>query len=502
MIMYRVLLVDDETLARKGLRSAIRWEEFGCQLVGEASNGSQALPWIERGEIDILITDIRMPIMDGLELTRAAMERCPWLKVLLLSCHSDFEYVREGLRLGASDYILKATMEPQDLKRVLERMKAQVLSEKERLETEQRNQWESICTRFLAGEPVSADEVPWIERRYRLFVASLDWENSESAAEAGECEWAMQKIKTLFHAQFHPGAAVRAASERMLLIVPDSDHFNPDELSGIEEFGKRLREHGLSFCFGASLVHRGVNELRQAYREAKQAAEMNFFQDGGIFEYCAFDRAEDRPVFANRLQQLKRELDSDRQTAAEALIVQIMEEWKPGRKTPDEVRKEAQELIWLFSAVREPEDLDVQPLTRIGKLRKVAAVRQAVLDHFQGQCKEKPDLYDEYGFHGKIVRMALDYIHDHYTEFISLQDVAQYVSISKNYLSELFKKVTGQNFIEYLIELRINKAKELLSTTTLKVYEVAEQSGFKDVKYFSKLFKKYTDMSPYEYRSS
>lgn len=278
--MYRVLLVDDEAMAREGLRETFRWEENGFELVGEASNGAKAMPWIEKKEIDILITDIKMPVMDGLELTRITRERSPWVQVLLLSCYSDFEYVREGLRLGAADYLLKPTMEPEDLAGALNKMKLYVDKEKNHLAWQRLLQERSLPAR--------------------------------SAETGGRCR---------------------------------------------------------SCCPSA--------------------------------EVC---------------------------------------------------------------------DLDSSALPWDGK------------------------------YHARIVRQAIQYINARYTEMITLQEVANHVSISKNYFSELFKKVTGLNFIEYLIHLRMQRAKELLATTTLKIYEIAEQCGFNDVKHFSKLFKKLVRLSPAEYR--
>lgn len=268
--MYRVLLVDDEAIARTGLRSTFEWEKKGFQIVGEASNGQKAMKWIENNEVDILITDIAMPVMCGLELTRKTRELCPRVKVLLLSCHNDFHYVREGLRLGASDYLLKPTMETEDLEEVLEKMKVQIEKEKE------------------------------------------------------------------------------------------------------------------------------FKNFQQAYQNAEKAVQPQLFHG-----------------------------------SAGAGNLEVEEENR---------------------------------------------------------------------FHQRVVQTAMKFINAHYTEIVSLQDAADHVSMSKNYFSELFKRVTGQNFIDYLIQLRLNRAKELLKTTTLKIYEVADISGFNDVKYFSKLFKKVENMCPAEYR--
>lgn len=277
--MYRVLLVDDESIARVGLRTTFDWEANGFIVVGEASNGQKAMKWIENEEVDILITDIAMPVMDGLELTRRTRKLCPWVKVLLMSCHNDFEFVREGIRLGASDYLLKPTMETEDLKAILEGMKVQVSIEKERLQ---------LYTKF--------NEQKASEGRHETEKSLNNW----------------------------------LAAENTLEVKPNTD------------------------------------------------------------ESC----------------------------------------------------------------------------------------------------------------HQRMVNEAIVYINEHYTEMLSLQDVANYVCISKNYFSELFKRETGLNFIDYVIQLRLKRAKNLLQSTRFKVYEVAEMSGFNDVKHFSKLFKRMVGSSPAEFQGA
>jgi two-component system response regulator YesN len=145
-------------------------------------------------------------------------------------------------------------------------------------------------------------------------------------------------------------------------------------------------------------------------------------------------------------------------------------------------------------------------IEQIGLLRQIKSVegiRNLIRTNFESLwAAANVEMEEENRFHQRIVQKAMEFINANYTKVVSLQDVAEHVSISKNYMSELFKKVTGQNFIDYLIQLRLNRAKELLKTSTLKIYEVAEISGFNDVKYFSKLFKKIENMSPAEYRET
>ncbi|KHF35425.1 putative response regulatory protein [Paenibacillus sp. P1XP2] len=267
--MYKVLLVDDEAIARMGIRSTFDWEVNGFELVGEASNGQRAMKWVESKEIDILITDIAMPVMDGLELARRTREICPWVKVLLLSCHSDFEYVREGIRLGAFDYILKPMLSAESLKTVLYEMRHSLQKEKE-------------------------------------------------------------------------------------------DH-----------------------------------RILEQYKEKNSA-----------------------------------------DTAVAVMPLPLPADCPPPDKS----------------------------------------------------------------LHQRIVQQAVEYISEHFTESISLQQVADKVCVSRNYFSEMFKRVTGHNFIDYLITLRVNRAKELLQNPTLKVYEVAEMSGFNDTKHFSKQFKKVVGLTPAEFQ--
>ena len=184
-IMYRVLLVDDEAIARTGLRSTFDWEKYGYRLVGEASNGQRAMKWIVNGDLDILITDIAMPVMDGLELTRRTKELCPWVKVLLLSCHSDFEFVREGIRLGASDYILAdagrgllgAVLDHMRLKLEEEKQMQRILTEHEQQQRlNKKKAAGKMLFQALSGEPEALAKLEaWNHNGpYLLAVLQLD----------------------------------------------------------------------------------------------------------------------------------------------------------------------------------------------------------------------------------------------------------------------------------------------------------------------------------------
>ncbi|AGA57668.1 response regulator containing CheY-like receiver domain and AraC-type DNA-binding domain [Thermobacillus composti KWC4] len=514
--MYRVLLVDDEALARVGLRSTFDWEAHGFRIVGEASNGRTALPWIERDEVDILMTDIAMPVMDGLELMRFIRQRRPRVKVILLSCHSDFEYVREGMRLGASDYLLKPTLGNDDLRDILEKVKRQIEEERRRNElfdrmkrqelAEHRQELEKAMIRCLAGEPVEAElaaALPWLKTGYRVAVVLPDGAAKLCAEEGGlYLEILIEDAQETFYEKGGDGLALRGREGQLIAVVPDGQDQPSAWNERLERLQRTLSAKGHSFSIGVSMRHQGLPTFRQAYREGWEAAQARFYRGPGrLHTYEPSPPRTDHD--GSRLyDDLRQALADSLKDKASACLAEICGAWTPERRTPAQVYREAQQLLSLFSVSKKRTNGEFGVwLETLRQLETADEVRQFVRESFD--CLWAPEC-DADGrdnrFYRHIVAQAVEYMQSRYTEKIGLQEVADHVCVSKNYFSEIFKRVTGQNFIDYLIRLRLDRAKELLQTTPLKIYEVAELSGFNDVKYFSRLFKKVMKMSPAEFR--
>ncbi len=518
--MLKVLLVDDEAMARVGLRSTFDWEGNGFCFIGEASNGKKAMEWIENEEVDILITDIAMPVMDGLELTRLARQRCPWIKVLLLSCHNDFEYVREGIRLGASDYLLKPTLEPEELKQILDKIKEEVYKErnqqhllnrlKEQEETDRRMKLEKMLVKLLAREeaPDQALPLPWLNDRYRAVVCLLDHASRIRAEVWGAyIEIVIEEAQEWFYKTMKSGIAFRGGSDHLILLTPTRCETKASIVEQLQPLRAMMHDNGYSFTFGISSVFTGVEQLHLAYREAMTAAQLRFFDGtGGIYITASIPEktthADNEHKWADIKNRLKELIVRDDRKGAGEYLEHLFTRWEKGRKTPDEVMREAKELVSLFHACKHFYDGAVEQMEAVGQMETVGEMRDLLRSIFAGLWRQPrlEEQDEENKLHQRIVQQAVDYMNRHVTGTFSLQDVADYVGVSKNYFSEMFKRVTGQNFIDYSIQLRINRAKELLRTTTWKVYEVAEMSGFNDVKHFSKVFKKIVKVSPAEFR--
>ncbi|MCS7458589.1 response regulator [Paenibacillus doosanensis] len=511
--MYKVLLVDDEAMARIGLRSTFEWEENGFLLVGEASNGKTALQWLESHEVDILITDIAMPVMDGLELMRRARAAYPALKVVLLSCHNDFEYVREGIRLGASDYLLKPTLETEDLQAVLGKLKEQIAEERKRTElilrqelSGKRQELEKQLMKLLAGEEPqqeSTAELAWLNEGYRIVVCMLDGAAKLRAEEGGLfIEIVMEEVQASCYEHLERGAAFRVGSDQLVLAVPDEGGDQESWMARLERLHRMLADKGYSFTMGVSFCSAGSGGLKRAYREGLDKAALRFyFGPGGIRSMLVSPRRPSRSGNTEAgMNALREAISEDWKDKAAECQKRLLGCWTCDNKTPVEVLREAQELLSLYQLCKGNRYVPAEQTEALRMMESVEEVQSFLWSVFESLWKSEDEIEEEFGFHRRIIAKAIEYMQGNFTKNISLQDVADHVSVSKNYFSEMFKRVTGQNFIDYLIHLRLKRSTVLLQTTTLKVYEVAEMSGFNDVKYFSKLFKKMMKLSPAEFR--
>ncbi|HZG86302.1 response regulator transcription factor [Paenibacillus sp.] len=496
--MIRVLLADDEPLIRYGIKASVDWEREGFRLVADVANGADALAVMETETIDILITDIKMPIMDGLALTKKAMALHPGIKVVFVSSYNDFEYVREGLRLGVVDYILKPSLEPEDLlqivKKCAEAIRAEGRVPRDAAEDDlrERRGYEHTLKRFLVHRSQAAPAgrfPPWLDGAYTAAYAALHRQ--------GEADGFLNKsivadsFVDLFYAENPRGIVFPTSESEMFCLLPFEEA--PERRFGKLRDAMRS-ENGTDVSFGC-VASRGTDDLQRAYDCSKQACRRSFFRGAGIYR---FEEADPSIRDASG-EDLPRMLESIPDPNGEALAEAVgrwRARWTAGGKPPDALKEEACRVL----SQRFKHAIDPYALVECFDLLFASETFDELCRRLLEQIAELSKIGPELAAPQNPVGKALEYIRRHYLETITLQQVADYVHVSKNYFSILFKKTMGCNFIDYLIDLRIQKAKELLLRTDLKIYEIAEQSGFNDTKYFSKLFKKVIGLSPNEFR--
>jgi two-component system response regulator YesN len=518
--MTNVIIVDDEKLLRQGFIHMTDWSGTGFRIVGEASNGLEALDMIERLRPDIVVTDIRMPGMDGIELTRTVKSRFPGTEVIVLSSYNDFEYVKETLQLGALDYILKPKMQVSDLLAALNKakskLKGQAVPAGNRGFAPDLPEDKTFLQSLLATDAVDEE---WFASQigrhglagmtapYRLLLADLGLGTSQADTvefvhmlnaileqeggkdEADRYVWTVSWIGPTHAAILlrELGAGEAEARRRGW----------PERLE--RTLGRRVR-FWMSEPIGRAAdipdTYRRLRSLlpyRFYFDESGLLAETEIAESGETVDVSyrrlqsCVERGDLSPILAELCERCRRIGSNGRYIEPYVLKKNLVEACYYVIHKMDELGYDAADLhrkkIDYFKSIEESPDL----AACLKELERVFGEIQKQL------LTSAPPSY------GATVRAVLEYIQSHYREDISLQSVAGHFHLNKSYLSQLFKQQTGENFSNYLTRLRIEKAKELLRMPDQNLFSVCEAVGFWNTSYFGQVFKKSVGLTPSDY---
>ncbi|MFC5530498.1 response regulator transcription factor [Cohnella yongneupensis] len=521
---YNVLIVDDEPMIRLGLSSSVRWEEEGFELVGEAANGEAALRIAEQQEIHVLITDIKMPLMDGLELTKRLSESYPKIKVVLVSSYSDFDYARKAVKLGVVvDYILKPTMEPVDLLRIMRVCKIQLDETSARLhesgyymreaEKSKSIELEASLRKVWSGEKIALSSLPeWLDDSLVLVVWRLE------SASPGDKDSALERILNIQTTKDN----LKQWCEQVLSFDTDQQEFVtilPDHQGSagpiVEKLHLRLLSEGICYTVGISPSFRQIQYMPDAYLWAGKALEQAFFLGKGKLYMGKISarpnrepkRTEEDEQWISLRERFSQMLAVSNKEGSERIIEQCIAMWMNRTLSRKEIIVQSESLLTLMWTgnfrinTEETIRLIIEKLQEVKQLDSLAELCQFIRYEFRTLWEDGrlPLVVADSGS-THAIQLAISYIQQRYHGELSLQEVANHVHMSKNYFSEQFKRLAGVNFIDFVIRLRIQYAKQLLNTTTLRVYDIGVKVGFNSSKHFLKLFKREVNCTPAEYR--
>lgn len=523
---YKVLIVDDEPMIRLGLSSSVRWEDEGLELVGDASNGEKALRIVKQQEIHILITDIKMPLMDGLELTRQASLLYPNIKVILVSSYSDFEYARKAVKLGVViDYILKPTMEPEDLLRILRVCKTHLDETSaqaheagfymKEAEKSKKIELEAILRKIWSGEKVV---LSWIPDWFKDPLITVVWK--QECTHSSDKDSFIERLLQIETAK----EKLKRWCEQELSFITDNHEFvsilSDNKGSGwslVEKMHSRLLSEGLCFTVGLSPSFHHIQFVSDAYRWAKEALEQSFFLGigkcyiGKISNEAntgttQIEGYEDERWISLR-ERFSQMLAVSNKEESKHIIDQCFVMWIDQSLSRKEIIVQAESLltiIWTGNfRINTGETIRfiIEKLQEVRLMDTLEKLNKFIINEFNFIWDEgrQPIVVEDSGS-AHAVQLAISYIQQRYRGELSLQEVADHVHMSKNYFSEQFKRLAGLNFIDFVIRLRIQYAKQLLNTTSLRVYDIGAKSGFNSSKHFLKLFKREVKCTPVEYR--
>lgn len=454
--MYQVILVDDDLTMRLRLKNLIRWEALGCEIAGEASHGIEAVSILEECRPDIMITDIYMPGMNGVDLIRYAREHFPEMFILALSSYDDFDYVRSSLKYGAFDYVLKHQLTAAKLEAMIGEAVA-YLGKKRTGEIQQKEHDETHLLRELLapGDGFAAGSRRAEQFCGRYFLLAV----GRLADRLGGVQQNNSLADRSGGVQQNDSLADRSGGRRQ-----NGRSQTAAELGGIEE--KKLR-----------------------YMEALITETLLFYDWKILCEPFGDDLVllfwmEEEPVLRNVediLSQVSRNVE---RFIGLRLEFSVCDPYRDIAETAQQYRRLKE---------REPES-GGKPEKISHKVAEPSEKSWLPGGGRERTCGMKPDE----SYPNEIVNKAVRYIRENYRTTVSLQEVADALNINSAYLSRLFKKYTRKTIVTYINDRKMEKAHELIEQGSMPMKEIAAEVGFQNYNYFSQMFKKYYGKSPSE----
>ncbi len=507
----RLLIVDDEAIIRKGLCETIAWDELQVEVIGEASNGQEAIELLRKSQVDLVLTDIRMPVMDGLELVERIKKEGIHTHVIMISGYDDFEYAVQAMRLGVKDYLLK----PVDIEELIGIVK-KVYIETIKFEQDSFSRWllhEMIGTSdvndFAAMNCLFSKNKP-----YRVVCSQLsDYSVLMGTKTSDEMKKMGQQMKEnidscLTKAGFECTSVFIHPNK--LITILFIGEFKPYSL--VLEKLLELNQHWSGSnkpFFAISQQYSHIEEMKSAYLQASSIMELPIIYQSPVVYYSP-PQDNSRPPVVYPLTQIGRllsyYLEKNREGIIE-LVEQIFKEFIVNGFKYSEVSSICKKIITILeirlkelgkSITIKLQFHESPDLLIYNSHQQIQALFIEDLSILYVHISKQSDLSK----HNTIMEKAKLYIMKHLFENIKATDVAEYIHVRPNYFSHIFKQDIGKNFNEYVNELRVEKAKELLIATEEKVFEIAEKVGFNDYKHFVYVFKKIAGVTPTIYREN
>lgn len=519
--MVKLMIVDDEANIRKGLREYISWDAWGIELAAEAENAETALRIAAQVRPDILLTDIRMGRMDGLELTRRLKEMFPDLRVILLSGYSDIQYLQTALSMKASEYLLKPAGADKIIEAVL-KVKKEILDEREKWQENLKKEAffdENIpviqmhfvdeIVRGKMAEPKSIRNkanilnIPMDGPFYRIMLADVRRDLLEDGFKSGQEMdmnfWQFVQKTNQIVQKFDGTFWCETGEERILFLVNGKDE------TALEETCGRLAENLLSSLPDKDQMYIGIGntvgspvDLWKSWDHAKRALMRSAWNpqrhiltevapsiSGGELVKC---RSKEREILA--------ELGSKQYEKAFLNLCELFEFYEEHCMDFGEMKRFCYQVCLFAIHLSSQGDEAEEPV--IDEFRDAGELKNWMLQFWKRRFQGNDTAALRYS---ELTRKTIRYVQEHYQEDITLQSLSRIVFASPNYLGKVFFSDVGCRLGDWLNRYRVERAKELLAGTDKKTYEIAEEVGFSGYKFFSVCFLKYEGCSARDYRN-
>ena len=519
--MLSILVVDDEKFIRKGLSATVKEAGTQFEICGEAANGLEALSLIRNHRPDVVVTDIKMPKMNGIELVERLSLEYPEIRKIILSGFDEFDYVRESMKNGAVDYILKPVDEER-VKKLLYSLDEEINKEKIKNHQEIEEYKRLFLESVIEGKSLTPkDSEKWKfahselfkNGRYCVLVASLDNYNFCLKNAPEETGGQAKQIKNDLHKLIKEDKSITEIIYRddIVFVCNLAD----DECSAVN-LAERicsniLRAHNipLSLAIGESVDE--IYEINTSYKSAIKMLEGRFYKNNSNIYSCSdiddnFKTIKRLDKYENITEKIKDYFYAGEKDRFKSQLNLLCQELCNNKVYPNEACKIMTKLYIKIEGEsnkfgRVSSTIYSQRFSYIDSLKLFDCFKDIItfsenyyFKIMDGMTKSTTNSSNE------VIETAKKYILKNYNEDLSLEKVAEVVYLNPNYLSEIFKYKTGESFVEYITRIRVQQAKKLLRDLEYKTYQVGQMVGYDDPSYFSKVFKKTVGISPSRYR--
>jgi two-component system response regulator YesN len=531
--MWKVLLVDDSYPVLEFLSQIIPWKSLDMQVIGQHENGLAALEHCKQEMPHLLITDIGMPELDGLELTKAVKEMNPHVQVIILSCHDEFQYAQQAVKLGVNEYVLKETMEPETMIELLEDVHLRLEQEnkersmQERLKImmdQNRLTLKANFIRSTLSNPLG-DAERWLAEAQGF---GIDLEKISYlpvlcyANQFGELKQRFQSVE-LFTYAFENGinelmdtkmrgVTFQYAANEMISLVPLQAHLEDKAFDGVvphlravqEEFETHLK---MSLSFMISRPAHSPQEIKQHLKELTESKNLRFYATTrSVYKWEAFQSSND-----DIYKYYSKALDEFKQLIAEGETVRVQGELDRWEQWIRSQHFKAGEVHgWVIKLLSDI-DLKYRSLQHFQNAYSIELLHNTLLEfesleelfiYVQHFLMEKIDYVarTQHESQRKEVIEAKRFVMTHLSQKITMDEVARMLHLNGSHFSRIFKLETGETFIEFVTRAKMEQAQEYLLQSEKSIEQISDMVGYENTSYFIKLFKASSGLSPVDYR--
>lgn len=531
--MYNVMIVDDESIIRKGLLSFVDWEALECEVICEASNGFEAKEKLGSVGIDILITDIKMPGMDGLELSKFVYENYPDIKIIILTAFAEFSYAQSAIKYNVVDFIIK-TNPSEKVPEAINKAKALIaiqMEKEDKIRHMEEALYENLSVKrekiikdIFNGIVINPEIIETTLKEMQIafssyFVITYEvgkyWGNEPftSSDEYNKFIFSVNNFLLLAFKDYRHYTFI--LKKNLLITVAGMDG---DNLSAcihsllitcneILEFVDSLMK--LNLTIGISDMHKSPFELPIAYGEALAAYSSSFFSGSNIslFSSKSEIHSSGKPIETHKYNdEILKNIQKADINAACSCLSELFSQYKERESSVERIKVSSMFLCSLCYRLLINYKFDISEYgemeSKIYNQIQESKSMQSLFTILTGAIKAVSDIIAANEKQcNYLVKEVNNYIHENYNKDINLQSISDYLHVNSSYLSRLYKKCTNESIIDMLNRLRIEKAKSLLTDPGKKIFEVASEVGIEDATYFTHVFTKYVGVSPKEFKA-